>query len=325
LIVLRLGLLLLCALIARRLPSAGYGRLRPWLLGAAAGAAALLTISLQSHSAALPGSQALLATALDWLHLLAMAVWLGGLPALVWLLWPGRAQRGLASVLVPRFSIVALPCVAILALTGLYSAWAHVLTIEALTTTTHGRALSLKLGLFAVLLVVGAANLLLISPLLRRDETRAARWLRRTVRLEMVVGAAVLLLVGVMTAVGPAFEALEAQQRLGFRESARMEAVEMVLRVTPLRPGDNEFAVDVSDDRPGAVGVEPLVLLRFSNEDENMGVQQVETQPADAGRFLARGAYLSAVGNWQVEVILRRAGFDDVRHAFDLSVEPEVE
>ncbi len=317
----RLGLLLLLILFAPRLPLAGRGRRAPWLLLAGVGAAALLTISLQSHSAALSGTQATVATALDWLHLLAMAAWMGGLLPLAVLLWRERAQPGLTAALIPRFSLVALPSVLVLAGTGLVSSLTHVRTLEALTATTHGRALLLKLGLFALLLALGAVNLLWLTPQLRRAEAPAGRRFWRTVRLELLLGLALLLAVGVMTGVAPAFEALQEQQRLGFREAADDEDVRLVLRVAPLHVGDNEFAVDVADERPGAAQVSPQVLLRFQSDDPAMGVFQVEAQPAGGDRYLARGAYLSVAGPWQIEVILRRAGFDDVVHTFDLAVE----
>jgi uncharacterized membrane protein len=284
------------------------------------GAAALFTISLQSHGAALPGTQAVVATVLDWLHLLAMAAWMGGLLPLAFLLWRGRSQPGLTTALIPRFSLVALPSVLVLMGTGLYSSLAHVRTLEALTTTTYGRALLLKLGAFALLMVLGAVNLLLLTPQLRRAEAAARQRFWRTVRLELVLGMALLLAVGVMTGVAPAFEALEEQQRLGFREAANDEDVRLVLRVAPLHVGANEFAVDVSDERPGAAQVAPQVLLRFQSDDEDMGEVQVEAQPAEGGRYLARGTYLSVAGNWRIEVILRRAGYDDVVHTFDLTV-----
>jgi copper transport protein len=317
----RLGLLLVVLVLARRLPRAGSGRSLPWVLASATGAAALLTISLQSHSAALSGRLASIGTTLDWLHLLAMSAWLGGLLPLALLLLRSEDKPGLATVLVPRFTLVALPCVAILALTGFANAWLMVQTPEALAVTTHGRGLALKLGLSAILVALGAVNLFLLSPLLRREEATAVRRLGRTVRAELVIGAMVLLVVGVMTAVAPAFAALEAQIRLGFFESARSNGAELTLRVAPFHVGDNEFAVDVIDERPGAAEVEPVVLLRFSNDDSDIAEFEVETRPAGEGRFLARGAYLSTTGNWRLEAILRRSGFDDVRRAFELSVE----
>jgi hypothetical protein len=183
--------------------------------------------------------------------------------------------------------------------------------------------LALKVGLFSLLLLLGAVNLLLLTPQLGKAEVVARQRLRHTVRLELLLGMIVLLVVGVMAGVAPAFEALEAQHRLGFRESVKLQDVQMILRIAPLQVGSNEFAVDVHDERPGAAQVEPQLLLRFHSENEEMGVLQVETDSEDGVRYLARGTYLSTAGTWQIEVILRRPGFDDVRHTFDLTVESD--
>lgn len=218
---------------------------------------------------------------------------------------------------------MALASVAVLTLTGGYSAWTHVQTVAALVGTTHGRALGLKVGLFGLLMLLGAVNLLWLSPQLRQNEAAGVRRLRRTVRLELALGMGVVLLAGVMTGIAPAFEALEAQHRLGFRESVQVDDVQMVLWIAPLQLGDNEFAVDVRDERAGAEQAPPLALLHFGSENEAMGEVQVEMTEGEGGRFVARGAYLANAGNWQVEVILRRAGFDDARHTFDVVVETE--
>jgi hypothetical protein len=125
-----------------------------------------------------------------------------------------------------------------------------------------------------------------------------------------------------MTAVAPAFEALEAQHRLGFREEVQLDEASLTLQVAPWQVGENEFAVDVVDGRAAAVDVAPTVLLRFSYEDEALGTLQVETETTDNQRFSTRGSYLSLAGNWQLEVILRRQGFNDVKHTFVIVAEP---
>lgn len=316
----RIALLLLLIFLARRLPLVGSGALFPWLATSAIGGSVLLTFSLQSHGAGL-ADDALLATLLDWMHLIAMSVWLGGLPPLALLLWPRRLPSELTAGVVRHVSGVAFPSVIVLLLTGVYAMQRHVFTWPALTETTHGMALSVKLGLFVFLVGLGAINLLVLSPRLKNSGEGPVQWLRRTVHTEIMVGALILLIVGVITGVSPAFEALKAQQRLGYTQKASADNVEMVLRVTPYQVGENEFAVDVTDGRAGAVQSPATVLLRFANENRRLGISEFETSTTDGRRFGLRGTYLSIIGNWKVEVILRRAGFDDVTHSFDLRVD----
>lgn len=74
----RIVLTLLIGAIAWWLPPAGRGASWRWWAALILGGAALLTVSLNAHAAAVEEGTAL-PVALDWLHLAAMVVWLGGL------------------------------------------------------------------------------------------------------------------------------------------------------------------------------------------------------------------------------------------------------
>jgi hypothetical protein len=101
--------------------------------------------------------------------------------------------------------------------------------------------------------------------------------------------------------------------------------VNLVLWVAPGKAGDNELAVDVSDRRVGVDATKDTALLRLQMMEANaMGVTQVETLSQDHFRYSARGSYLSMVGHWQVEVIVRQPGVNDVRHTFVIMIQDPV-
>jgi copper transport protein len=315
----RLALSGLIGGLAWRLPPVERAPGRWWAtLGL--GAALLLTFSLGSHAAAQPQGAAL-ATAADWLHLAAGAVWLGGLLPLAGALTMARRNPQAApspALLVPRFSRLALAAALTLTLTGSLNALQQIGSLEMLLGTTYGRALLLKLGLFGLLLLLGAVNLLVLTPRLRaRGDTRA---LGRTTRAELAAGAALLLAVGLMTSVAPSKVAWQEQQRLGVSQHTSEGDVDLTLRVAPAVIGNNEFAVDVQDRRPGAQAAPTKLLLRFDMAGMEMGQLQTEAAPAGAERYLARGSYTNMGGRWHIEVILRRAGFDDVTHVFEVDL-----
>ncbi|TLQ44922.1 copper resistance CopC/CopD family protein [Streptomyces marianii] len=110
----------------------------------AAGIAA--TWALSEHASA--GVQAGLAMPVDVLHLLAVAVWLGGLATLLVAL---HRAPSIERPAVLRFSRVAFWSVLVLAATGLYQSWRQVGSWSALTGTSYGRLLLVKVGLVAVL------------------------------------------------------------------------------------------------------------------------------------------------------------------------------
>jgi hypothetical protein len=96
--------------------------------------------------------------------------------------------------------------------------------------------------------------------------------------------------------------------------------VQFVLHVAPAQVGDNEFAVDVTDSRPGAASAPSKVLLRFDMVGMAMGTLQTDTKQTAPQRYTARGTFTPMGGRWHVEVVLRRAGFDDVQHTFNLDI-----
>jgi len=322
LILARAGLILLIIALAWRLPPAGRGAAGPWWIALALACGSVLTFSLSAHGAA-EEQGAALAIALDWLHVAAMIAWLGGLLPLLLAIRAARRAADQAlplAILIPRFSWLAATCVALLTLTGAYSYFLHINNLDLLAATSYGRALLVKLGLFSVLLVFGGLNLFVLSPRLRGAGNRLARAFGRNVRTELVLGTLLLLAVGIMTSVAPSQTAWEAHERLGLSQEASDGAVDLVLRVAPAQIGDNEWAVDVTDKRPGAQAAAAKVLLRFDMLGMAMGKLQADTQTTDKERYTARGSFTSMGGRWHVEVVLRRAGFDDVAHTFQIDI-----
>jgi copper transport protein len=110
----------------------------------AAGIAA--TWALSEHAST--GVQPAVAMPVDVLHLLAVAVWLGGLATLLTALYRAPAIERRA---VRRFSTAAFTSVIVLAATGLYQSWRQVGSWSALTGTWFGQLLLIKVGLVGVM------------------------------------------------------------------------------------------------------------------------------------------------------------------------------
>ncbi|MFJ2582160.1 FixH family protein [Kitasatospora aureofaciens] len=96
------------------------------------------------------GIQVWLALPFGILHLIAMALWLGGLAALLVAL-----REGVGAEVVDRFSKIAFGAVAVLTATGVYQSWRGLGSWGALTGTEYGRLLLVKTG--CVVAMVGVA------------------------------------------------------------------------------------------------------------------------------------------------------------------------
>jgi copper transport protein len=98
-----------------------------------------------------------LALVADAIHLTAMSLWIGGLVVLA------VAALALCDLddlddIVPRFSQLALACMCALIVTGAYQTWRQVGGLEAFRRTDFGQLLTIKLAIFAVLLVVATRS-----------------------------------------------------------------------------------------------------------------------------------------------------------------------
>ncbi|WP_031087510.1 copper resistance protein CopC [Streptomyces sp. NRRL S-1831] len=151
----RLGLLVPVGAYLARTARARRGSTRPAAgVGVVLAVALALTWAAAEHAAA--GPQVPVAMASSVLHLLATAVWLGGLAALLTTLRASRSAPGAATVV--RFSRTAFAAVTVLVVTGVYQSWRGLGSWQALTATTYGRLLLTKVALVAVLLGAAAVS-----------------------------------------------------------------------------------------------------------------------------------------------------------------------
>ncbi|MGW1063765.1 copper resistance CopC/CopD family protein [Streptomyces aureus] len=117
--------------------------------GAVVAAGLAATWAMAEHAST--GLQPGIAMPVDVLHLLAVATWLGGLAALVTALFRAPADTPIEASAVRRFSRLAFGSVLVLVGTGIYQSWRQLGSWSALTGTSYGRLLLVKIGLVAVL------------------------------------------------------------------------------------------------------------------------------------------------------------------------------
>lgn len=271
----------------------------------------LLTLSLQSHAVA---TRQILPVVMDWLHLLAVAPWIGGLAAFT--LWAGSTLAGhppeerarLLETLVARFSRVALTAVLLLILTGLYGALLHLPGPEALWSTAYGRALLWKLLLLLPVLALAAYNLV------RRGRGR----FRLAVGAELFLLGAIFLAAGILTSLPPARAEIALRQG-PFADAAQAGGLTIRLRIAPNRIGINRAEIRL--ERPdGAAETGASAGLRLTMLEHEMGLQNVDAPEQQPGLYVAESLILGMGGEWQVEVVALTRGGREVRHTFQVDV-----
>jgi copper transport protein len=284
------------------------------------GAGVLLTLSLTSHAAATP-EVTTAAVVNDYLHLLAASFWVGGLfhlAAALSLIMRGLSReerRATLSAIVPRFSVLAALSVGVLIITGAYSAWAQVTALRALTAP-YGVTLLVKVGLVALLLLLGALNLLWVRPRLRKAGG-AARWLRRLVVGEVALALLVLLAVGFLTSLEPARQVASREgqgEGLTFKDTVEGAGIE--LAIEPGRIGANRFTVSLRDRFGRPIDNASDVRLRVSYLGADLGEEAVSATRVGEGKYVLENRLITIVGQWQVELNVQRPDAFDARTAF---------
>lgn len=185
-----------------------------WALAAALGATAVVSLAWMGHAGAGEGESGLVLLASDIVHLLAAAGWLGALAGFVLMLFTkpatGDVRRALHAAL-HRFSGVGSALVATLLATGAVNTWMIVgpQGIATIADSEYGRLLLLKLAVFMAMLGLAAANRFRLTPALAgsidasEPALHSRRALQRSVVLETVAGAFVLLLVAWLGTLSP--------------------------------------------------------------------------------------------------------------------------
>jgi copper transport protein len=154
-------------------------------------------LSLSGHQATEPNASAV-AQAADWLHLVAASIWVGGVAALAFLVWPIAPELRRRAFL--GFARLAVGLVGLMVVAGGFLAYVRLAEPDDLWQTEYGRFLLVKLGLVALALTWGAFHHLVVRPRLASGRQPDAG---RSLVGEATVAFAVLLAAAILTNVAP--------------------------------------------------------------------------------------------------------------------------
>jgi copper transport protein len=296
----------------------------------------LATVAVEGHSGRTP-----VAAALDVAHLAAAGSWLGGLVVLVVVVLPAhrhaaaRVAEGLLApasgpdlpaadgsvavlervhvesvswVSVRRFSVLALVSVAVLSATGVVQALRQVPEWGALSGTSYGRLLMVKLALVAATLAVATVSRCVVHARLRRSsDARRLRLLGRSVAAETVLLVTALLVTSALVASTPAAAAYRpAQER-------SVHAGPVTLDITAVAPAARTMDVHLYAYGTGGLPADVQQITAEAAQPANKGGLGAVTIPllqAGTGHYLASRLVLPSTGKWTLTLVVRIGEFD---------------
>jgi copper transport protein len=227
------------------------------------GAISIFSNSMISHNTALSFLPSL-AISLDWLHFMAVSIWLGGLfyiSSILFMTLRLSIRKNVnidetvskssdantvhdtsyfLALLLPYFSLIATISLGIIGITGLYMAWIHLHTAEAIFTSSYGNILTVKLLLILPMVILGGyhqiklhGNLMTVVSLKKGKQDQQGERIKahfplqhdpsgrfsKTIKIESLIGIGVLVAASFLTITSPPSislqESMFAQNSLG--------------------------------------------------------------------------------------------------------------
>ena len=231
-----------------------------------------------------------LAVAVDALHVIVTGVWIGGLACLA--VTSVSTSDGLARL--RRFSPIAAVGLAGTVVTGVVSSFLQTRSVDALTDTTYGNYLIIKVGVVAVVAVIGLVNR-------RQLHLVDASARQRLIACEVALGAIVVVVTAILVNQPPARDALV--RPIAVSDEDDVGSIE--IQIEPARAGANDVHVYFYDDegRPRPVDAAEIRVGRAGQPGRSL-----EVTPVTLEHVSAYDASFPASGQWEITVTSARSG-----------------
>jgi len=284
------------------------------------------TWSVSGHAAV--GPQSAVAVAVDVAHLLAMAVWLGGLAVLALALHRLPAtpdDRREVTSAAGRFSRIAAACVILLVGSGAYQTWRQLGSPTAFLATDYGRVLLGKLLAVGALLAVAAVSrrAVRLAPsepeLVTPGRHAPVRRLRRTTLLETGIAVLVLVLTAILVNAEPGRTAQAAASEAAPDAVSAMLPYDtggpggtgtITIHLSPASTGPTSLEVTLQGPSGAPLDV-PELAIELSQPERHFGPLRIALSRGEPGWYHGSGQ-IPFPGTWQLAATVRTSDIDQI-------------
>jgi copper transport protein len=295
------------------------------------------TSSLIGHGAA---SEQMGALALDYIHNLVAAVWIGGIIYFVFTLLPTFSQlkdtnrEKMSLVMIPRFSIAFIISVGIVIITGPTLMWFLETDVGLITESVFGQLIILKIAIAAIMVGLGGFFQLRVQ---KRAENNFSsgkilvfKKLKKSLKIDAVLGIILLGVVALLTnGTLPAGEIqkVDAQEIIyGFKTIEFSENAKFDIDISPFSSGTNTILVKVSDFEGNQLYDSEQIHIKISNPSKNISPIEVPINYknlSDPIQFQGELTF-GFSGEWLVEIEAQRTENANESIMLNLLVKPRL-
>ena len=295
------------------------------------------TSSLIGHGAA---SEQIGALALDYIHNLVSAVWIGGIIYFVFTLLPTFSQlkentcEKMSLLAIPRFSIAFIISIGIVIISGPTLMWFLESDVGLITESVFGQLIILKIAIAAIIVVFGGFLQFNIQKKAEKNfssgKIAVHKKLKKSLKIEAVLGIILLVVVALITnGTLPAGEIqkVDAQEIIyGFKTIEFSENAKFDIDISPFSSGANTILVKVSDFEGNQLYDSDQIHVKISNPSKNISPIKVPIEVKNISDSIEFQGELTFgfSGEWLVEIESQRTENANESILLNLLVKPRL-
>ena len=297
------------------------------------------TTTMIGHGSA---SGEMAAVALDYVHNLVAAIWIGGAIYFVFTLLPTFSKldviirEKMSLVMIPRFSIAFIIAVGIVIVTGPTLMWLLESDIGLITQSIYGKLIIAKIVIAAIMVGLGGFLQFKVQKsgenTLESNSISVHKKLKRSLKVDVTLGIILLGVVALLTnGTLPAGEIqkVDAQEVLyGFRTIEFSENTKFDIEISPFSSGVNTVLVKISDLDNNQLQDAEEIKVKISNPQRNISPIEVPMTKTiqDNGlptKFQGELTF-GFSGQWQTEIEIQRVQNANESVMMNLLVKPRL-
>ena len=297
------------------------------------------TSSMIGHGAASGESAAF---ALDYIHNLVAAIWIGGIIYFAFILLPtfsnleGMLKEKMSLLVIPRFSIVFVIAVGIVIISGPTLMWFLESDVGLITESIYGKFIIAKIVIAVIMVGLGGFFQYKLQnsgeKSLNSKSLSVHNKLKRSLRVDAALGIALLGVVALLAnGTLPAGEIQKADATVvtyDFRTVEFSESAKYDVYISPFSSGVNTLIVKISDFDNNPLPDANEIKVKISNPERNIApieipmsrINQDESKPAEFQGEITFGFS----GKWQTEIEIQRVQNANESISMNLLVKPRL-
>jgi copper transport protein len=239
----------------------------------------------------------LFASVLSGIHMLAAAVWAGGLLYLLILL---KGYSHTVGQSIRKFSNASLIAISLIIISGMVSSIQYLNDLSYVFQTRWGHLLLLKIAVVILVIMVGT---IIRSRYIRKGQFQIGTWIKLDIILLIIIASLAALLSSV--------EPNPPNEPLHWHEMG--EDIHMTAKITPRIPGDNQFELSVWLPEHSGEPTSVSMSLTLESEDtpKNIELTELDRDASEYGfggfneyMYEADSDELDRAGIWLIRIVV---------------------